>query len=134
MCAPIPVIARGGNQPWDASAITLDQVNQTLEAFRGPILQVAAHGIGLKHQGRPLYKLAREGVEIERPARPVTIYSLDLLAFNQGPAAELVLDIHCSKGTYIRSIASDLGDALGVGGHVVNCTAPRPGPSLLRKP
>ncbi|MFO1369918.1 MAG: tRNA pseudouridine(55) synthase TruB [Marinagarivorans sp.] len=115
----------------DASAITLDQVNHALEAFRGPILQVPPMVSALKHQGRPLYKLAREGVEIERPARPVTIYSLDLLAFNQGPAAELVLDIHCSKGTYIRSIASDLGDALGVGGHVVQLHRTQAGPFTI---
>jgi len=117
----------------DASAISLDQVNTALDAFRGPILQVPPMVSALKHQGRPLYKLAREGVEIERPARPVTIYSLDLLAFNQGPAAEVMLDIHCSKGTYIRSIASDLGDALGVGGHVVQLHRTQAGPFSIEQ-
>jgi tRNA pseudouridine55 synthase len=72
----------------------------------------------LKHQGQPLYKLARNGIEIERAPRPVTVYSLELLAFRGGVAAEVDVDIRCSKGTYVRSIAEDLGFALGCGAYV----------------
>ncbi len=115
----------------DASHITLAQLEQALEAFHGPILQVPPMVSALKHQGQPLYKLAREGIEIERPPRPVTIYTLSLLRFTPGPQPEVALDIHCSKGTYIRSIASDLGDALGVGGHVVQLHRTQAGPFSL---
>ena len=72
----------------------------------------------LKHQGQPLYKMARQGIEIERQPRPVTVYGLDILGFRGGDAAEVDVDIRCSKGTYIRSIAEDLGYALGCGAHV----------------
>lgn len=117
----------------DTSHIRLEQLEKALDGFRGPILQVPPMVSALKHQGQPLYKLAREGVEIERAPRPVTIYSLELLEFTPGPAAQLVLDIHCSKGTYIRSIAADLGDALGVGGHVVQLHRTQAGPFTIEQ-
>lgn len=117
----------------DASHITLQMVEKALDAFRGPILQVPPMVSALKHQGRPLYALAREGIEIERAPRAVTIYSLDLLGFTAGAAPEVVLDIHCSKGTYIRSIAEDLGQALGVGGHVVQLHRTQAGPFTLQQ-
>src|SRR5690625_1254376 len=72
----------------------------------------------LKHQGQPLYKLAREGKEVDRPARPVSIYRIELLDFRPGAAAEVDVDVHCSKGTYIRTLAEDLGAALGCGARV----------------
>src|SRR5690606_23345612 len=72
----------------------------------------------LKHQGQPLYKMARQGLEVERQPRPVTIYRLEVLAFRAGPAAEVDVEVRCSKGTYIRSIAEDLGAVLGCGAHV----------------
>ena len=70
----------------------------------------------LKKDGQPLYKLARQGIEIERPARPVTIHSIDFISYEQGV---LTLDVSCSKGTYIRSLIQDIGDKLGCGAHVV---------------
>ena len=99
-------------------AITRPQVEQALTAFVGEIQQVPSMYSALKHQGQPLYKMARQGVEIERPPRQVTIYSLTLLDFRPGPTAEVDVDVGCSKGTYIRSIAEDLGIALGCGAHV----------------
>jgi tRNA pseudouridine55 synthase len=69
----------------------------------------------LKHNGQPLYKLARQGIVVERPARRVTIYSLELTAVD---GCEIELEVHCTKGTYIRSLAEDLGAVLGCGGHV----------------
>jgi tRNA pseudouridine55 synthase len=98
--------------------LTLAQVEQALQKFVGDILQVPSMFSALKHQGQPLYKMARQGLEIERKPRPVTVYSIDLLAFRAGPRAEVEVEIRCSKGTYVRSIAEDLGAALGCGAHV----------------
>jgi tRNA pseudouridine55 synthase len=69
----------------------------------------------LKHNGQPLYKLARQGIEVEREARDITVFSNELVAVN---GDEIELELHCSKGTYIRTIAEELGELLGVGGHV----------------
>jgi len=91
-----------------------------LEQFRGDIEQTPPMYSALKHQGQPLYKLARQGIEIERKARAVTIFSLDVLSFQPGSKALLALDVHCSKGTYIRSLAEDIGNSLGCGGHVAS--------------
>lgn len=103
----------------DASHITEQSVVDALDQFRGDILQVPPMVSALKHQGQPLYKLARQGIEIDRPARPVTVYLLKLLSFRPGNEVLVEVDISCSKGTYVRSLAHDLGQALGVGGHVV---------------
>lgn len=111
-----------------AAHITREQVLVELEGFRGDIQQVPPMYSALKHHGEPLYKLARQGIEVERPARPVTIYSIELLDFRPGEQAELDLDIRCSKGTYIRSIAEDLGAALGCGAHVVALHRSESGP------
>jgi tRNA pseudouridine55 synthase len=70
----------------------------------------------LKHQGRALYEYAREGIEIERPAREVTIHSIDIVRW-QGDVLEL--DVRCSKGTYIRTLAQDIGERLGCGAHLI---------------
>ena len=91
------------------------QLLHALERFRGDSLQVPSMFSALKHQGKPLYEYAREGIEVEREARPITVYELNLLEFS---GDKLVLDIHCSKGTYIRTIIDDLGELLGCGAHV----------------
>lgn len=83
--------------------------------FSGEIEQVPSMFSALKHQGQPLYKLARQGKQVEVKPRRVTIYSAKLLAFR---GDEVDLEIHCSKGTYIRSIVEDLGLLLGCGAHV----------------
>lgn len=118
-------------QTTSALAITESAVNSALAQFRGPILQVPPMVSALKHQGQPLYKLAREGIEIERAPRAVTIYELTLLAFRPGEIAQVDVDVRCSKGTYIRSIAQDLGEALGVGGHVAALHRTEAGPFNL---
>lgn len=92
----------------------LAAVEEALPAFRGDILQVPPMTSALKKDGVRLYELARRGIAIEREARPVTIYSLELLAYD-ALAGELTLDCACSKGTYIRSLCDDLGRALGCG-------------------
>ncbi len=102
----------------DASQITCEQIEAALPAFRGLISQVPSMFSAIKVNGQPLYKLARQGKVIERKARQVTIHQLDLIDFRPGINAEVDLQISCSKGTYIRSIAEDLGESLGCGGHV----------------
>lgn len=87
-------------------------VEHALDRFVGAISQVPPMYAAIKHQGRPLYAYARAGVEIERAARPVEIYSLRLDAFR---GDELDITVSCSKGTYIRVLAEDLGQALGCG-------------------
>lgn len=86
-----------------------------LPRFRGPILQVPPMYSALKHQGEPLYRLARRGEDIERPARPVVIGSLELLGTTDGTAT---LAVRCSKGTYVRTLGEDLAAAIGSCGHL----------------
>ncbi|MDX1491961.1 MAG: tRNA pseudouridine(55) synthase TruB [Pseudohongiellaceae bacterium] len=110
-----------------ADAVEREDIVKALEAFRGEIQQVPPMYSALKHQGKPLYKLAREGVEVERKARDVTIYSIELVSFSSQDKT-LELEVSCSKGTYIRTIADDLGEALGCGGHVVELRRLKAGP------
>ena len=99
----------------DNSQISKKEVERALKQFEGDIEQIPPMYSALKHNGQPLYKLARQGKQIERKARPVSIYNIELLGLD---GTELELDISCSKGTYIRTIADDLGEALGCGAHV----------------
>lgn len=87
-----------------------NQLRQCLQQFNGELDQVPPMYSALKHQGKKLYELAREGKTVERAPRRITIYHLNLLAFDQ---QQITLDVACSKGTYIRSLAEDLGQALG---------------------
>lgn len=96
-----------------------------LQRFTGPILQVPPMHSAVKHQGQPLYKLAHKGLEVPREAREVVIHELRLLDYT---ADRLELDIACSKGTYIRTLAEDIGEALGVGAHVVELRRTAAGP------
>ena len=93
---------------------TLAEVEAALPAFRGDILQVPPMTSALKKDGVRLYELARRGIEVEREARPVTIYQLDLLEYNEKEGL-LTLSCHCSSGTYIRTLCDDLGRVLGCG-------------------
>ncbi|OOF65999.1 tRNA pseudouridine(55) synthase TruB [Rodentibacter sp. Ppn85] len=91
------------------------QILTALEQFRGDILQVPTMFSALKHQGKPLYEYARQGITVEREARPITIFELKFIEFH---APYLTLEVHCSKGTYIRTLVDDLGEVLGCGAHV----------------
>ncbi len=102
----------------DAYSVTQQQVEEALDRFRGEIEQVPSMYSALKHNGQPLYKLARKGLEVERQPRTVTIFDYKLLAFRAGKNAQVDMQVHCSKGTYIRSLADDLGKVLGCGAHV----------------
>ena len=91
------------------------EILTALEQFRGNILQVPTMFSALKHNGKPLYEYARQGIIVEREARPITIFELNFIEYN---APYLTLEVHCSKGTYIRTLVDDLGEALGCGAHV----------------
>ena len=91
------------------------EILTALEQFRGDILQVPTMFSALKHNGKPLYEYARQGITVEREARPITIFELKFIEYN---APYLTLEVHCSKGTYIRTLVDDLGEVLGCGAHV----------------
>ncbi len=92
------------------------RVERVLEGLEGPQEQIPPMYSAVKHQGQRLYKLARQGVEVERKPRPVVIHTLELLRF-EGDTLEF--DVRCSKGTYVRTLAEDIGAALGCGAHVI---------------
>lgn len=91
-------------------------IQAVLAQFVGEIQQVPPMYSALKKEGRPLYELARKGIEIEREARPITIYAIELLAFTED---SITLDITCSKGTYIRVLGEDIAKALDTYGHLI---------------
>ena len=93
--------------------------------FLGPIEQLPPMYSAVKHQGERLYKLARQGIEVERQPRTVTIHRLELIDL---ALPELELDVHCSKGTYVRTLAEDIGAELGCGGHVIGLRRTGVGP------
>ena len=93
--------------------VTREQILAVLEQFKGEIQQIPPMYSAIKINGQKLCNLARKGKEVERPARTITIYALDLLGFE---GADVRLRVHCSKGTYIRTLCKDIGEALGCGG------------------
>lgn len=101
----------------ETKAVSLSRadVDNAVTAFRGPIKQIPSMFSALKHNGKPLYFYARKGLHIEREARDITVHSLRILRFEND---EIDMEISCSKGTYIRTIVDDLGQALGCGAHV----------------
>ncbi|MDD1636980.1 MAG: tRNA pseudouridine(55) synthase TruB [Methylococcaceae bacterium] len=102
-------------------ALSVEEVQACLQKFTGEIDQIPPMYSALKHNGKKLYELAREGITIERKARRIRIFELKLLTGSQAGAWEpdsLTLEVFCSKGTYIRSLAEDIGHTLGCGGTV----------------
>lgn len=97
--------------------VSNEQLMLALDSFRGTTKQVPSMYSALKYQGKPLYKYAREGIEVPRESRDITVFSLELLRFEHD---EVELSIHVSKGTYIRTIVDDLGELLGCGAHVAD--------------
>jgi tRNA pseudouridine55 synthase len=92
-----------------------ERIREVLAGFTGELQQIPPMYSALKRDGVPLYKLARQGIEVERQARTVTVYELTLI---ERDANTLVLDVHCSKGTYVRTLADDMGEVLGCGAHI----------------
>ncbi|GKX53763.1 tRNA pseudouridine(55) synthase TruB [Budvicia aquatica] len=95
---------------------TQDRLDAALDTFRGVIDQVPSMYSALKYQGKPLYEYARQGIEIPRESRSITVHELKFIRLE---GHELELEVHCSKGTYIRTITDDLGELLGCGAHVM---------------
>lgn len=99
----------------DPSGVSEADVRQVIGEFLGEQQQMPPMYSAIKHQGERLYKLARQGVEVEREPRTIHIHALELLSFG---LPEFELDVHCSKGTYVRTLAEDIGKRLGCGAHV----------------
>ena len=102
---------------WDMAGVTLAQVRAAAAGFAGEILQVPPMVSAVQVGGRRLHELAREGVEVERAARPVVVYSLEVSGAGGEPGA-FRISVRCSSGTYVRSLAADIGTALGGGAHL----------------
>ena len=109
----------------DASGVTREALEDAFERFSGEIEQVPPMVSALKRGGKPLYELARKGIEVEREPRAVTIHRLALLAYDP-PRVEF--DVVCSKGTYVRTLAADIGESLGCGAHLGELRRLRVGP------
>ena len=111
--------------PASFNGVTREALLAVLPEFRGEIQQIPPMYSALKRDGKPLYEYARQGIELERPPRQVTIYKLELLEFD-GMQARVLVD--CSKGTYIRTLAEDIGRRLGCGAHLIALRRTRVGP------
>jgi tRNA pseudouridine55 synthase len=114
----------------NASHISREIVETALTQFRGSILQTPPMYSAVKHHGKPLYKLARAGIEVKRKSRPAQIYSLEITGW-EPPL--ITLDVVCGKGTYIRSIAHDLGQVLGCGASMRNLVRLQVGPFKIEE-
>lgn len=104
----------GNVQKTEKKPPVLSEIEAVWPRFRGDILQVPPMTSALKKDGKRLYELARQGIEVERQPRPITVYRLEILAY-EPENGTLTFDCHCSKGTYIRSICDDIGRLLGCG-------------------
>jgi len=92
-----------------------EEIERVMDGFRGDFEQVPSMYSAIKKDGKPLYELARQGIEVEREARPVTVHSLE---WRRLDGDRIAVDLHCSSGFYVRSLADDVGAALGCGAHV----------------
>lgn len=106
-------------------SLQASDIAQAIEQFKGEIEQLPPMTSALKHKGKPLYSYARQGIEIERQPRKVTIHAIGLLSVDGSVAT---FEVQCSKGTYIRTLAQDVGRVLGVGAHLVGLRRTRIGP------
>lgn len=109
---------------------TQKQINAAIEPFLGDIEQTPPMHSALKVDGQPLYKLAHQGIVVERKSRPVHIYDIDVLR-HEGD--EIDIEVHCSKGTYIRTLAEDIGEKLGCGAHLSALRRTESGPFHLEE-
>ncbi len=101
----------------EVPALGVDEIRRAAQRLTGEILQMPPMYSALKKDGVPLYRLARQGVEVERTARPVTIHRLDI---EEACAPFVTIDVVCSKGTYVRTLCHDLGEILGTGAHMTS--------------
>ena len=105
---------------WDMGGVGLDDVRRAAAGFVGDILQVPPMVSAVKIGGKRLHELARAGVEVERAARPVTVYRLEVCSADGVEPGVFAIEVQCSSGTYIRTLAADIGTALGGGAHLRN--------------
>lgn len=117
----------------DASSVDEPTLRGAMSSLTGEIEQVPPMYSAIKRNGQPLYKLARQGLEVERAARRVSIHEFDCLAFRPGVTAEVDVAVHCSKGTYIRSLAEALGEKMGLPAHVSALRRTLAGPYALQE-
>lgn len=115
----------------DASGVGIEELGEVLRRFRGVILQVPPMVSAARYQGERLYRLAMKGVTVERSPRPVNVISLEVADWRPGPRARVILDITCSKGTYVRTLCHDIGQALGCGAYLHFLVRTRHGPFEL---
>ena len=114
------IVDRKSFQPF-----TEQQLTAALNHFFGESSQIPSMYSALKHQGQPLYKLARQGIEVERKPRPITVHAIDLISHT---AEDFTFKVLCSKGTYVRTLVEDIGKLLGCGGHVAELRRLQVGP------
>jgi len=114
-----------------AAHFTRGDMAYALTKFQGEIMQTPPMVSAVKVGGKRLYNLARVGIEVERSARPITIHHLRMFDFRPGEHPQLWIDVECSKGTYIRTLAHDIGQALGVGAHMSYLVRTKSGPFTL---
>ena len=112
----------------DTSGLTLARIQEALSHFQGELQQMPPRYSAIKVQGQPAYKLARAGAKVTLEARSITVHALDIRGWS---LPRLTLAVSCSKGTYIRSLAYDLGEYLGCGAHMSGLVRTRSGPFLL---
>ncbi|MAF12363.1 tRNA pseudouridine(55) synthase TruB [Candidatus Poribacteria bacterium] len=105
--------------------LSAEDVERVLDSYRGDIQQIPPMFSALKHRGQPLYKLARQGITVERPPRAVTVREMELVELSP---PEMTLRTVCSRGTYIRTLAHDIGRDLGCGGCIQTLARTRSGP------
>lgn len=110
--------------------VDAEKIKRVLTKFLGLIKQIPPMFSAIKHQGQPLYKLARQGIEIERKSREVYIYSSELISFEE---EAFVFDVHCSKGTYIRTLVEDIGEVLECGAYITSLHRTAVSPYELNK-
>ncbi|MBT3310057.1 MAG: tRNA pseudouridine(55) synthase TruB [Gammaproteobacteria bacterium] len=109
--------------------VTEEKITQALQQFKGDIQQIPPMHSAIKVNGQPLYKLAHQGIEIEREPRQVTIFELEFISYD-AEAERMVIQVHCSKGTYVRTLVEDIGEVLGCGAHVTALRRTTLGPYL----
>lgn len=110
--------------------ITEAKVKEAINSFVGKINQVPPMVSAIKYKGKPLYKLARSGIEVPRLSREVVIYDIKLLGFN---SPEVKFEVRCSKGTYVRTLGEDIATYMGCGGHISSIKRLSVGPFKIKE-
>jgi len=113
--------------------VSLTGLEEVINSFKGEILQVPPMYSTLHHKGRRLYELARKGIEVPREPRKVTIEDINIIEVRDGKYPRVILDVVCQKGAYVRTLCNDIGEKLGVGGHMASLIRTRVGSIDLTK-